>query len=372
MHHWKVRASGLLCGLTVAVMSTAVPARADGSSSAPGQAPVPVPIVDAVAVSPNTRDKRQASKPGSVVLALHAVRRLSQATVVYYSVTVDASASGPADLGYFVGSGGSQAHYSKTLSADGGIIDVRNRKLYRTIGDFQGCKMCGNGWWNGSPAQTRPGHSVVGWFSTPPVPSDVQRVDVAVGNRIFHDVPVDDGALTPTVDKDAATRQWTDGLPLGVAWPALDPNDLTSVDVASYVSPLILTTGEVSDARRERVTKGTTKIDLDSSVLFDKDSDVIKPAGRAVIDRAAKELVARKVTGRVEVTGYTDNLGTAEHGLDLSRRRAAAVAKVLGPQLPKGGTLVTAGKGEADPVASNDTEAGRRLNRRVTITVKEG
>lgn len=109
--------------------------------------------------------------------------------------------------------------------------------------------------------------------------------------------------------------------------------------MASYVSPLILTTGEVSDARRERVTK---------------------------------ELVVRKAAGRVEVTGYTDNLGTAEHGLDLSRRRAAAVAKVLGPQLPKGVTLVTAGKGEADPVASNDTEAGRRLNRRVTITVKEG
>lgn len=213
---------------------------------------------------------------------------------------------------------------------------------------------------------------MAGWFSTPPVPSDVQRADVAVGNRIFHDVPVDDGALTPTIDKDTATRQWNDGLPLGAAWPALDPNDLSGVDVASYVSPLILTTGEVSDARRERVTKEATNIDLDSSVLFGKDSDVIKPARRAVIDRAAKELVARKAAGRVEVTGYTDNLGTAEHGLDPSRRRAAAVAKVLGPQLPKGVTLVTAGKGEADPVASNDTEAGRRLNRRVTITVREG
>ncbi len=96
------------------------------------------------------------------------------------------------------------------------------------------------------------------------MPSDVQRADVAVGNRIFHDVPVDDGALTPTIDKDTATRQWNDGLPLGAAWPALDPNDLSGVDVASYVSPLILTTGEVSDARRERVTKEATNIDLDS------------------------------------------------------------------------------------------------------------
>ncbi|EGG27813.1 putative outer membrane protein A [Cutibacterium modestum P08] len=48
------------------------------------------------------------------------------------------------------------------------------------------------------------------------------------------------------------------------------------------------------------------------------------------------------------------------------------MARLLGLQLSKGVTLVTAGKGEADPVASNDSEAGRRLNRRVTITVKEG
>ena len=106
--------------------------------------------------------------------------------------------------------------------------------------------------------------------------------------------------------------------------------------------------------------------------MFDKDFDAVRPAGREMIGRVAKELVSQKVSGSVEVTGYTDNLGSAEHGLDLSRRRAGAVAKALGPQLPKGVRVVTAGKGEADPVADNKTEAGRRLNRRVTIGVKEG
>lgn len=159
-------------------------------------------------------------------------------------------------------------------------------------------------------------------------------------------------------------------MPLGVGWPLLDPADLSGVDVGKFVKPLVSTTGEVSDARRERVSGGETKIDLSANVLFDKDSDVIKPAGGKVIDRAAHELVEHKVSGTVSVIGYTDNLGSAAHGLDLSRRRAGAVAKVLGPQLPKGVRLVTDGKGEADPVASNDTEAGRRLNRRVTLTVK--
>ena len=79
----RMRAVGLLCGLTMVVASVAVPARADSGSPAPGQTAVPVPIVDAVAVSDYQAEKRRAEKPGSVVLALHAVRRLPQATVVY-------------------------------------------------------------------------------------------------------------------------------------------------------------------------------------------------------------------------------------------------------------------------------------------------
>jgi outer membrane protein OmpA-like peptidoglycan-associated protein len=68
------------------------------------------------------------------------------------------------------------------------------------------------------------------------------------------------------------------------------------------------------------------------------------------------------------VNGYTDNLGSAAYGRTLSLRRAEAVAAALRPRLsgvPV--TLQPRGFGEADPVASNATEAGRQLNRRVTI-----
>ena len=367
---------GLLCSFVVGFGSVVAPAWAGEDS------PVSVPIVDAVALSPHDRSKREGVKPGSVVLALHAVRRLPQASVVYYSLTVDGSAHGLEEKGigddpfiflvdYLVGAGAGQAHYSGQLQGDGAIGDVRHHKAYLEIADAIRCQMCADEWFNGAPEQTPVGHSRLGWFSTAPVPSDVSRVDVALGNRIFHDVPVGDGPLTPTVDRQTAVQRWSsDGMPLGVGWPLLDPADLSGVDVGKFVKPLVSTTGEVSDARRERVSGGETKIDLSANVLFDKDSDVIKPAGGKVIDRAARELVEHKVSGTVSVIGYTDNLGSASHGLDLSRRRAGAVAKVLGPQLPKGVRLVTDGKGEADPVASNDTEAGRRLNRRVTLTVK--
>ena len=204
MWNWKMRAAGFIGGLAVVFGFVALPAHSDESVT------VPVPLVDAVAVSHYESAKRQKEKPGSVILALHAVRRLPYATVVYYSVSVDASVSGPLeDYGYLVGRGGAQAHYSGTLSADGAVIDVGNHKLYRTIGDFQGCKMCASEWWNGAPIwEMAPGHSRLGWFSTPPLPADVSRVDVTVANRIFHDVPVGDGLLGPTIDKEAATGRW--------------------------------------------------------------------------------------------------------------------------------------------------------------------
>lgn len=363
MWNWKMRAAGFIGGLAVVFGFVALPAHSDESVT------VPVPLVDAMAVSHFESAKRQKEKPGSVILALHAVRRIPQDTVVYYSITVDPLAAGPAELGHLARGASS---YSREYSANGAIIDARNHKLYRPIGEEFDCKLCSDDWWKGAPANTAPGHSTLGWFSTPPLPADVSRVDVTVANRIFHDVPVGDGLLGPIIDKEAATGRWNEGMPLGVAWPALDPKDLAGVDVSKFVNALVTTTGDASDASRERVTKESMKIDLDASVLFDLDSDVVKPAGRQIIDRTAKQLVARKVSGKIEVTGYTDSSGSASHNLDLSRRRAASVAKVLGSQLSKGITLVTAGKGEADPVTSNDSEAGRRLNRRVTITVKEG
>ncbi|GAE67952.1 outer membrane protein A [Cutibacterium acnes JCM 18909] len=77
-----------------------------------------------------------------------------------------------------------------------------------------------------------------------------------------------DGLLSPTIDKEAATGRWNEGMPLGVAWPALDPKDLAGVDVSKFVNALVTTTGDASDASRERVTEESMKIDLDASVLF--------------------------------------------------------------------------------------------------------
>ncbi|MER5617659.1 OmpA family protein [Streptomyces sp. NPDC002215] len=72
----------------------------------------------------------------------------------------------------------------------------------------------------------------------------------------------------------------------------------------------------------------------------------------------------------MEVRGYTDNLGSAQHGLELSKDRANAV-KVLfakNPSLTRS-TFTANGLGEVQPIADNGNETGRQKNRRVEITV---
>jgi outer membrane protein OmpA-like peptidoglycan-associated protein len=68
------------------------------------------------------------------------------------------------------------------------------------------------------------------------------------------------------------------------------------------------------------------------------------------------------------ITGYTDDLGSAAHGGDLSRRRAKPVGDVLRRDLPNHDyPFALAGKGETDPAVPNTSEANRKKNRRVVI-----
>ena len=73
---------------------------------------------------------------------------------------------------------------------------------------------------------------------------------------------------------------------------------------------------------------------------------------------------------RVEVIGHTDNVGSAAYNQDLSQRRAASVGAVLRNGGVSGGRIVTYGRGESQPVASNQTAYGREQNRRVEIIIR--
>jgi outer membrane protein OmpA-like peptidoglycan-associated protein len=102
-------------------------------------------------------------------------------------------------------------------------------------------------------------------------------------------------------------------------------------------------------------------------VLFDTDKAVIEPESRAALVEIA-ELLKRNPDMQAFVVGHTDMAGTVEHNVDLSSRRAAAVVDALVAEYGISADRLTPhGVGPFAPVASNSSEAGRELNRRVEL-----
>ncbi|WP_297529548.1 OmpA family protein [Thiohalobacter sp.] len=119
----------------------------------------------------------------------------------------------------------------------------------------------------------------------------------------------------------------------------------------------------------ERLKDESLKIDISSEVSFDFDSAAIKPAFRPTLDKVA-EILRRYDRTIVHVVGHTDSVGDADYNQRLSERRARAVVDYLVSRGVPRERLRAEGRGEREPRASNDTEAGRQLNRRVELFVK--
>ncbi len=109
------------------------------------------------------------------------------------------------------------------------------------------------------------------------------------------------------------------------------------------------------------------KIILSADTLFDVDKSVIKPAGKAQLDK-----LVVKLDGNLRVVlpvGHTSSPGSDAHNMALSNRRADAVKDYLVSQGIDADRIHPSGQGENNPVATNATVAGRALNRRVEIEV---
>ncbi|MFJ3900793.1 OmpA family protein [Streptomyces sp. NPDC090025] len=120
------------------------------------------------------------------------------------------------------------------------------------------------------------------------------------------------------------------------------------------------------EQRREDTNVDVT-FALQAEVLFPKDSAKLSPAATARIAAIAAE-VNKQGSRRVRVFGFTDDLGTYEHGLKLSKDRANAVQLELAKGLDPGTTFDIRGYSEDYPIADNATEEGRKKNRRVEVS----
>lgn len=104
-----------------------------------------------------------------------------------------------------------------------------------------------------------------------------------------------------------------------------------------------------------------------NGILFDTGKADVKPESSAALDEVVKAL-KQDPKLKVFVVGHTDNVGAVAANLDLSKRRAAAVVQVLTTKYAVAADrLQSYGNGPYAPIASNDSEAGRTLNRRVEL-----
>jgi OOP family OmpA-OmpF porin len=106
-----------------------------------------------------------------------------------------------------------------------------------------------------------------------------------------------------------------------------------------------------------------------NNILFDFNMSNIKPEGRQELDALGKFL-KEHTDATAYFMGYTDGVGSQDYNLGLSQRRAEAAAAYVATNFGiDSNRLVTSWYGKANPVASNDTEEGMALNRRVEVVV---
>ncbi|MGG5507223.1 MULTISPECIES: OmpA family protein [unclassified Myroides] len=125
----------------------------------------------------------------------------------------------------------------------------------------------------------------------------------------------------------------------------------------------------VPGAQVERVGEGIKLTLGESSVNFNLNQATLTDKAKQNLDKLIVVFKENPDTN-ISIFGYTDNTGREEYNLKLSRQRANAVKTYLMQNGVSNKRLATEGMGIADPVASNDTEAGRAKNRRVEFAIK--
>jgi outer membrane protein OmpA-like peptidoglycan-associated protein len=114
---------------------------------------------------------------------------------------------------------------------------------------------------------------------------------------------------------------------------------------------------------------GSTTISIDAADLFQFNSSALAPGAAQILDRLVDMLELRPLTSAM-VLGFTDNLGTSQHNLQLSTRRARAVANWLEGHHTWQFRIGAKGMGAQNPRYPNSTEQGRTHNRRIEIVIE--
>lgn len=339
-----------LCGL---VGTSAAHASAGHDDVTGSRSSHDVPVLAVFTYHPD-----QDSSHGLIHGAINAIVRIPGGTAVFYSLGGAAD-----DYATNMPSIGLDTPYNPMAAWSVGMVDTHGMKYYLPLVTSDRDCLCSRvGDIGDVPGPKAP---LVGWAVLPPLPEGLTRATVVFGyGNVLPDLPVTDTLPRPIVR--------TKPVKLGSGWPAL-PSKATieAADTSLSIRPLASNTANPQAATKD--TPKTTSIALNSSVLFDFDKATLTPQADGVLADAAGT-ISKSGAGTVSIVGYTDDVGDAGYNQTLSVERAQAVQSALQKLVADSAvTFQASGMGEQGPVADNSTDAGRALNRRVTITfTKEG
>ncbi|MCT2592004.1 OmpA family protein [Streptomyces sp. N2-109] len=209
-----------------------------------------------------------------------------------------------------------------------------------------------------SPPSPPPGPSLPGDGNPTTIPTGAPSLPGEDGAKPEYSEAPDGigGSKPPTkVDAKASGLKLADGAELA----------------PSKVLDIKFVTEDMGGEERREDSNNKTKFTLQAEVLFPKDSSKLNGTAKGRIAEIAAEAEKQKAT-KVNVFGFTDDLGSYEHGRELSKKRATEVQKELSSKLDPGVTYQVRGYSEDYPIADNGTEEGRKKNRRVEVSFPTG
>lgn len=124
---------------------------------------------------------------------------------------------------------------------------------------------------------------------------------------------------------------------------------------------------DIPGATIERVGEGIA-VTFASGLLYDFDSDAVRAEAGRNLQNLANSLKKYPNT-QLLIVGHTDALGSSAYNQELSSRRSSSALNYLANSGVAASRMRTTGRGEAEPLASNETEAGRQLNRRIEVAI---
>lgn len=124
---------------------------------------------------------------------------------------------------------------------------------------------------------------------------------------------------------------------------------------------------EIPGATVRRVGEGITIV-FNSGLMYDFDSAEIRSEAASNLNNLAASLRKYPNT-QLLIVGHTDDSGSDSYNQALSQRRADAALSYLGRQNIPASRIAASGRGESEPIATNETETGRQSNRRIEVAI---